>query len=404
MNEDTLQRLLYYKGQLLTAQDFDDQQNYHIQKLEQLTQRFPNGIVRGLTVIFSTNSDGSEALKILGGLAIDADGKAIVVPNEGILVPLPNGLEKPFLSIKYTESKSRRSISLLEPSKPFDRVVEKVEPIWSKNANILDEGKACITVAKLRVKTEADKTLLPEVLGSNHVIEGEGDPTIRLDASQIGTDQIKDKVVTTKKINDGAVTTEKLADNIESTPRDTSVTTAKLADDAVTTVKIHDGAVTSAKLDNNVQATPRDTSVTTAKLADDAVTTVKIHDHAVTSAKVEIAVDTDPAKGIQSENIAKGAVTSNKLKIIEEITHNGPKSVKAGDKAGPFNIDIGPNEIFNVIPTSAGGPLSWTTQVQYHTGTVLRYSIVVKNEQPTGTNPPSAVGFKIIKINLGGIS
>ena len=50
MSNGQLERLIYYKGQLLTSRDFEDQQEYHRKKLQQFVQRFPYGIVKGLNV------------------------------------------------------------------------------------------------------------------------------------------------------------------------------------------------------------------------------------------------------------------------------------------------------------------------------------------------------------------
>ena len=50
MDNNNLKRVLYYKGQLLTAQDFRDEQDYHINRLRQLVGRFPCGIISGLNV------------------------------------------------------------------------------------------------------------------------------------------------------------------------------------------------------------------------------------------------------------------------------------------------------------------------------------------------------------------
>lgn len=198
MNEDTtLQRLIYYKGQLLTAQDFEDQQKYHKQKLEQLTQRFPIGIVRGLNVVISSDKDGTEVFLIEQGLAIDAVGNAIVVPTQGLRMPVDQfQSDKPYLSLKYTESKTHKSQSPCEDSKHYNRINEGVEVTWETAPNISDpENKeARITVARIRPKTDADKSLPAEVLGSKHVIEGAGDLTIRLDAGLIGEAQLDENV------------------------------------------------------------------------------------------------------------------------------------------------------------------------------------------------------------------
>jgi len=189
-------------------------------------QRFPFGIVRGLTVIISApdsnNPSDSEAFLITEGLAIDADGNAIVVPKQGIRVPVDDFIsdKTPYLSLKYTENKTRRSQSPLEDSTKYNRVNEAVEVTWEKTPNISAKGEARITVAKIRLKTDADKP--SEKVGSNYVIEDvapPGEPTIRLDAALITEKQIADDAISTAKIQKGAVTTDRLADDVQAIPK-----------------------------------------------------------------------------------------------------------------------------------------------------------------------------------------
>src|SRR5688572_13820411 len=90
MSNGDIERLIYYKGQVLTADDFNAQQAYHRDKLSQFVQRFPKGIVTGLHVFCSpadqNNPDDYDAFKIEAGLALDEQGQAIVVPDQGYRV------------------------------------------------------------------------------------------------------------------------------------------------------------------------------------------------------------------------------------------------------------------------------------------------------------------------------
>ena len=80
MNNDKMKRLRYYKGQLLTKQDFEDQQSYHLEKLRRHMRRFPFGIVDGLRVEYDQTIS---KLKITGGMAVDNEWKELYVPDEG---------------------------------------------------------------------------------------------------------------------------------------------------------------------------------------------------------------------------------------------------------------------------------------------------------------------------------
>ena len=76
-----IQRLNYYKGQVLTAQDFNDQQNYHRNKLDLILKRFPSGIIEGLDV---TEDKSDHTITIAPGLALDNNRKQLFVGDEGI--------------------------------------------------------------------------------------------------------------------------------------------------------------------------------------------------------------------------------------------------------------------------------------------------------------------------------
>ncbi|MCP4368028.1 MAG: hypothetical protein GY797_07945 [Deltaproteobacteria bacterium] len=76
-NNKEIYRLKYHDGQVLTHKDFMDQQEYHINKLNQVLKSFPPGIIKGLEV----EIDGNEVV-ILPGLAVDEKRNHIMVLEE----------------------------------------------------------------------------------------------------------------------------------------------------------------------------------------------------------------------------------------------------------------------------------------------------------------------------------
>jgi hypothetical protein len=71
-------RVRYFDGQLLTAQDFRDEQQYHLEK-QRLHNRLLHGvgIVTGLEVVVVKGT----TVQVRPGLALDSHGREIIVPD-----------------------------------------------------------------------------------------------------------------------------------------------------------------------------------------------------------------------------------------------------------------------------------------------------------------------------------
>ena len=93
-----MKRVHYFKEQLLTAEVFQTEQDYNLNKRRlQNRQNLGVGVVSGLHV--STQTDG---IHIFPGVAIDPLGREIIV-TEPQIVPYPSGHDAVSLLISYTE-------------------------------------------------------------------------------------------------------------------------------------------------------------------------------------------------------------------------------------------------------------------------------------------------------------
>lgn len=321
MNNGGFARIKYYRGQLLTARDFEDQQEYHRGKQNLLLRRFPAGIIGGLVVTCQpkgTDPDDFEAFLIGEGLAVDPEGRELVVPEGGLKVPIDGFKpETPYLSLLYDEGEEAVGDDLCGSNQKSNRVKELTVPSWDAAPNMGSH----ITVALIQLKdvkdpgTTCDKyndPMKPDV--------NVGDPSIRKNARVVDTDQITDGAITEKKIRTGAVTAVKLASNAVVTDKilDEVVTDAKLAPNAVTIGKIQNGAVTADKLAHDAVVTEKilDGAVTEDKLAPGSVSETKIADGAATTAKLaDGAVTTDKVQdgAVTTANLADDAVTTGKI-------------------------------------------------------------------------------------------
>ncbi len=234
MSCDGISRIKYYRGQLLTARDFQDQQRYHRQKHRNLLQRFPYGIIGGLEVTCAEKDDDIpndyDGFLIQEGLAVDDQGNEIIVPEQGYKVPLtefdPN---KPYLSLRYVEEEDHVGNGACDTVAKNNRVLECFDHSWDTSPNI----SPSITVALISV--------IEENAGSCgdfdvQLEEEEGGPRIRINARLVDTDQIADAAI------------------IESKIRTNAVTNMKISDAAISEAKLVDGAVSENKLNTNVQA------------------------------------------------------------------------------------------------------------------------------------------------------
>jgi hypothetical protein len=95
-----IKRLNFFDGQILSAEDFKDEQTYHIEKRQSHNRHVHGaGIVRGLGV-----SVIRDYLAVQPGYAIDCQGRDIVVP-QAIKLDLPTGKAPIFVTLRYVETK-----------------------------------------------------------------------------------------------------------------------------------------------------------------------------------------------------------------------------------------------------------------------------------------------------------
>jgi hypothetical protein len=91
----------YFSGRLLGAQDFREEQQYHVDKHRRHLQALHGaGVVRGLDA--SISPDGS-SVTVNPGLAIDSSGREIILGEPVVITP-PAGLPSPsWLVVEYAE-------------------------------------------------------------------------------------------------------------------------------------------------------------------------------------------------------------------------------------------------------------------------------------------------------------
>lgn len=96
-----LKRNKYFSGKLMSEKDFQDEQDY-LREKHRLHNRFLHGygVVAGLEVSISDDHPGK--VEVGAGLALDAQGNEVVLP-ETQYVPFPAAGKKTCLVIAYAE-------------------------------------------------------------------------------------------------------------------------------------------------------------------------------------------------------------------------------------------------------------------------------------------------------------
>lgn len=94
-----IKRINYFKGEFLTAEDFIDEQQYHIEMLREHNKNLHAwGIAEGLDV---PNNTGGKTVKIESGMAIDSQGCQIIL-IDSVDKPIPDTTAKElYLTISY---------------------------------------------------------------------------------------------------------------------------------------------------------------------------------------------------------------------------------------------------------------------------------------------------------------
>jgi hypothetical protein len=378
-------RIIYYRGQMLTARDFEDQQEYHLLKHKQLLQRFPFGIVSGLEVKCVQKGDDPndfDGFLIKEGLAIDREGNEIAVPADGFKEPVTNFTsEKPYLSLVYFEEEALVGDGFCGTSQKNNRLIEGLQTKWEATPNI---GNS-ITVALIQL---IDPNEPGSICANYEVIEEDvdGGPRIRIDAGVVGTEQLANRAVTVEKIGNNAITAEKITAG--------AITADKIAAKAVVEDRLDDDVIGRLVPNGKTHdhADEGFTKIPEGGLHPDVLAKLNAvspgHDH-TGGQEARIPTNGLVDGAVIREKIADRAVNEEKLDIIEELCEGSIN----GEPPPPLEFTIPTNAILQVIPTS--GKLSWTFEVEFVSEGSLKYFVnIVKVSD-------GLVGYKVRRIALG---
>lgn len=222
-------RMNYFDRQFLRRKDFQDEQDYHIDRRRRHNRLLHTpGVAEDLMV---TGEVGSTMVTVSTGMAIDPEGREIVLAKERQLI-MPIGPHSIYVYISYIEAPSDPST---DPGVTgYTRVEESPDLNWQAVVGAEQSGT---------VPDNVELLAWIQLDGNGHVVN-------IADVSTVAGAMISDGAITEPKLANNAVSTRTIQGN--------AVTETKLQSDpydnnnrAVTTNHIKDGAITKEKISDN---------------------------------------------------------------------------------------------------------------------------------------------------------
>jgi len=393
---DVTERMNYFDRQFLRAEDFLDEQAYHLDRRRRHNAGFhAPGVVEGLVVA----GDPATALTVSQGWAVDTEGREIVlvtplsnIPTGGVDVDVWIAYPEPEpKSPPVTEAGTTGSARVVETP-----VVSVLPPgtVPAKALRLARVAGGAIDNSVRRLAGLKDLAVVGPNLADDAVSSralAEADPTP-------GQDTATGTGVKTNHLKNGAVTEAKLANG--------AVAEAKLANGAVTEGKLANGAVAEAKLAN--------VAVTEAKLANGAVAEAKLANGAVSAAKLRSHPSDSAQRAVGREHVQVNTVSITQLQASlvlgsEFSVPAAPAAGQVGELAITMDLTDGPSfflvSVHYVAPRPAAGEtvnrsFTWTrrTTVSKPTpaaGLLHIHTVLVQNPNPV----PISVGVRAFRLS-----
>jgi hypothetical protein len=329
---DVTERMNYFDRQFLRADDFLDEQAYHLDRRRGHNAGFHSaGVVEGLQV---TPGGQADTVTVERGWAVDAQGREIVlatpradVPTGGVDVdvwisyPDPEPLSTPVVEAGTSGSARVLEVPVIGVVPPGTVPANALRLARVAADGTIDNGVRVLAGLKNNAVVEAN--LADNAVGSRALAEAETGTTQDANSGTgVKTAHLKDRAVTEPKLADNAAATRVVANG--------AITETKLANNAVSAVKLRSDtandanravgpdhiqskavmsrAIAPADAGNTQDVTTglgvktghiKDEAITTAKLANDAVTAAKLQSHPTDSAQRAVG-----AEHIQAESVS----------------------------------------------------------------------------------------------------
>jgi hypothetical protein len=333
---DVTERMNYFDRQFLRADDFQDEQAYHLDRRRGHNAGFHSaGVVEGLLVIPGGQAD---TVTVERGWAVDALGREIVlatpradVPTGGVDVdvwisyPDPEPLSTPVVEAGTSGSPRVLEAPVIGVVPPGTVPANALRLARVTAAGTIDNSVRVLAGLKNNAVVEAN--LADNAVSSRVLAEAETGTTQDANSGTgVKTPHLKDRAVTEPKLADNAAATRVVANGAITEPKlaNNAVSAVKLRSDAATSANravgpdhIQNQAVTSRAIapadPGNTQDVTTGLGIKTGHVKDEAVMTAKLANGAVTAAKLQSHPTDSARRAVGAEHIQTGAVSISQL-------------------------------------------------------------------------------------------
>jgi hypothetical protein len=312
-NRDVNKRMNYFDRQFLRAQDFTDEQDYHIDRRRRHNKFFHSAGVANLPDGLKIVQRSGDRVTVQPGWAVDEEGREMVVLVAQDLTITRTGAGFVEIYISYPEPDPLSDESTDPGTKGFTRIHEQAgivrvpgdaetqppKSLWLATVNVDGSGNIIDIADRRQPAGVATGNIGDDAITSAKIAEADGTSDQDTEIGRgIKTDHIQDGAVNNDKIANNTIQTDKLDPALRSL-----IETGGAGSDAILSAMIAEADGTSG------QDTNAGMGIKTGHLQDQAVTAAKLQSHPNDNAQ----------RAVGGQHIQTGSVSITQLKIVSPL-------------------------------------------------------------------------------------
>jgi hypothetical protein len=334
-NRDVNKRMNYFDRQFLRAQDFTDEQDYHIDRRRRHNKFFHSAGVADLPDGLKVVQQSGDRVTVQPGWAVDEEGREMVVLVAQDLTITRTGAGFVEIYISYPEPDPFSDESTDPGTTGFTRVHEQAaivrvpsdaetqppKSLWLATVNVDGSGNIIGIADRRQPAGVATGNIGDDAITSAKIAEADGtsnqDPEI---GTGVKTAHLQNGAVNNDKVANNAIQIEKLDPALRNL-----IETGGTGSDAILSAMIAEADGTTE------QSTDLGTGIKTGHLQDRAVTATKLQSHPNDNAQ----------RAVGGQHIQTGSVSITQLKPVSSV--GGPvfdSDVQVPDPSGGGQVTV----------------------------------------------------------------